>query len=150
VPDSRLFVSATSIIASSLSSRVEANENEAKKAKAPPSIFRQSDKDGDSKLSLEEFTTATIARVAGKSRERLTETAKQRFQKIDADGDGFSDGKAKMSLEQYTEAVVARASERAAEKATNIAKQRFKKLDTNGDQFLDVEELNAVRKNKKS
>jgi|GEM_PF-5241252 len=143
-----VLVSASSVIFTSLSSRVEADEND--KKKAPASIFRQSDADGDAKLTLQEFTQATIARVAGKSRDRLTQTAKERFQKIDTDGDGFTDGKAKLSLEQYTEAVMARANERAVAKASNIAKQRFEKLDTNGDQFLDVEELNAVRKDKKS
>ena len=59
----------------------DAAEGEAKKKRDPSAMFDKKDKDGDGKLSMEEWV--------GKRKEAAADKAKEVFTKKDKDADGF-------------------------------------------------------------
>ncbi len=110
------------------------------------SFLRQNDGDGDMKLSLDEYVNGVVERVSMKTRDRLSKTAKERFQKADQDGDGMTDGDKPMNLKKFTNVSARRITARAAERAAEKGRQQFAALDTNGDSFVDRDEIKAFKK----
>jgi len=109
-------------------------------------FLRKNDGDGDKKLSLDEFVTAFVTKATARKREKLAQSAEERFNKADKNGDGMTDGKKPMNLEQFSEVTAERITARVAERVAEKSKQRFIALDTNGDSFIDKKEIKARKK----